>query len=141
GQRVEAELLLALHMRSVCAGAALASPFGRVLRRTRTRARSAAENLHEGFGGQVPQLQGAAEHVRERISNTRPSARRGRRGRWGAWAPKHRGGFFGRAPRSGRGTSRKGQPARRDRRGLDDRRGRLAVGKELVEDRLQLVDR
>src|SRR5438105_12673984 len=57
------------------------------------RARSVAENLHEGFGGQVPQLQGAAEHVRERISNTRPSARRRRRGRWGAWAPEHRGGF------------------------------------------------
>src|SRR5205823_11399822 len=38
-------------------------------------------------------MQGAAEHVRERIRNTRPSARRRRRRRWGAWAPKHRGGF------------------------------------------------
>src|SRR5207302_3959824 len=43
--------------------------------------------------GQVPQLQGADEHVRERIRNTRPSARRRRRRRWGAWAPKRRGGF------------------------------------------------
>src|SRR2546430_5465265 len=59
----------------------------------RSMPRSTAGNLHEGFGGQVPQMQGAAEHVRERIRNTRPSARRRRRGRWGAWAPKHRGGF------------------------------------------------
>src|SRR5207249_2957835 len=71
------------------------------------KARSTAGNLHEGFGGQVPQMQGAAEHGRERIGNTRPSARRSgvpreiedfvgwrwRRRRWGAWAPKHRGGF------------------------------------------------
>src|SRR5439155_19476732 len=57
------------------------------------KARSTAGNLHEGFGGQVPQMQGAAEHGRERIRNTRPSARRRRRRRWGAWVPKHRGGF------------------------------------------------
>src|SRR2546430_2628270 len=52
-------------------------------------------------------MQGAAEHVKERIRNTRLSARRSgvpakpvgfvgwrwRRRRWGAWAPKHRGGF------------------------------------------------
>src|SRR5438094_4952320 len=56
-------------------------------------ARSTAGNSHEGFGGQVPQMQGAAEQVREGIRNTRPSARRRRRRRWGAWAPKHRGGF------------------------------------------------
>src|SRR5437879_11224999 len=59
----------------------------------RSMPRSTAGNLHEGFGGQVHQMQGAAEHVRERIRNTRPSARRRRRRRWGAWAPKHRGGF------------------------------------------------
>src|SRR5436853_7450022 len=59
----------------------------------RSMPRSTAGNLHEGFGGQVPQMQGAAEHVRKRIRNTRPSARRRRRRRWGAWAPKHRGGF------------------------------------------------
>src|SRR5437879_8190041 len=77
----------------------------------RSMPRSTAGNLHEGFGGQVPQMQGAAEHARERIRNTRPSARRRRRRRsrgpheiaavgcgfrgvgWGTWAPKHRGGF------------------------------------------------